>query len=110
MTGIVLASIKENGFLYHYGNLSLRPVSNVQTRDLLFKNKTIKGFWLPAFLNSLPEESFNTVIKDLIEIKSNTDLFNTKLVEVFQPKDVESAIKNYRKEMGKGKIILDFIS
>lgn len=110
MTGIILASIKENGYLYHYGNLSLRSVSNVQTRDLLFKNKTIKGFWLPAYLNSLPEDILSKIMKDLIEIKSNSDLFNTNIIEVFRPKDVEMAIKNYRKEMGKGKIILDFIS
>ena len=110
MTGIILASIKENGFLYHYGNLSLRPISNVQTRDLLFKNKTMKGFWVTAYLNSLSSTQYEHIIHDLIENKTKSDIFNINIAEVYKPKDVETAIKNYRKEMGKGKILLDFSS
>lgn len=108
MTGIILASIKENGFLYHYGNLSLRPISNVQTRDLVFKNKTMKGFWLTSFLQSLSQEELNTIIANLIEYKSTTDLFNVNIVGIFKPNEVELAIKNYRREMGRGKVLLDF--
>ena len=108
MTGIVLGSIKENGLLYHYGNLSLKPISNVQTRDLLFKNKTMKGFWVPNYLKSLPKEESNKIMQDLIEFKTSTDYFDVKVANVFKPGDVEVAIKNYRNDMGKGKIILDF--
>jgi NADPH:quinone reductase-like Zn-dependent oxidoreductase len=108
MTGIILASIKENGLLYHYGNLSLRPISNVQTRDLVFKNKTMKGFWLPSFLNSLSSKDYSEIFNELIDLKCNSDTFNTNIIDTFHPKDVDVAIKTYRKEMGKGKIILDF--
>lgn len=108
MTGIILASIKENGYLYHYGNLSLRPISNVQTRDLLFKNKTMKGFWLPGFLQSISPDQAETIKKNLIEYKSSTDIFSVNILDVFKPNEVELAIKNYRRDMGKGKILLDF--
>ena len=108
MTGIILASIKENGLLYHYGNLSLKSISNVLTRDLLFKNKTMKGFWVANYLKTLPEEELNTIMQNVINYKTSTDYFDVNVAAVYKPSEVEVAIKNYRNDMGKGKIILDF--
>ena len=41
----------EEGSLYHYGNLSLRNISNIITNDLLFLDKKVLGFWLFKYLN-----------------------------------------------------------
>lgn len=107
-TGIMFEFLCEEGILYHYGNLSLTPISNVLTKDMLFKNKTMKGFWLTNYLKSLNEEELKAIYTKLIEYKITTDFFNVNIVNVFKPNQVELAIKTYRNDMGKGKIILDF--
>lgn len=108
MTGIILESLCEGGVLYHYGNMSLTPISNVQTKDMLFKNKTMKGFWLTNYLKSLTDVELKAIYTKLIDYKITTDFFNVNIVNVFKPNQVETAIKTYRNDMGKGKIIIDF--
>jgi NADPH:quinone reductase-like Zn-dependent oxidoreductase len=110
MTGIILENLSENGIIFHYGNLSLNPVSNVLTKDLIFMNKTMKGFWLTNYLKSLSEDELNNIYIDLLKYKTSTDYFNVNIVNVFKPNEVALAIKTYRIDMGKGKIILDFSS
>ena len=75
-TGIMFEFLCEEGILYHYGNLSLTPISNVFTKDMLFKNKTMKGFWLTNYLKSLNEE----------ELEKSLSIYDRKITEgVHQP-------------------------
>ncbi len=108
ITGIILENLSEGGTLYHYGNLSLTPVSNVLTKDLIFMNKTMKGFWLTNYLKSLSEEELKNIYMNLLKYKTSTVYFNVNIVNIFKPNEVATAIKTYRSDMGKGKIILDF--
>jgi NADPH:quinone reductase-like Zn-dependent oxidoreductase len=103
-TGLVLNNIVENGCLYHYGNLSLRPLSAIMTNDLLFQNKTMKGFWLHRYLKEYPE-TVNYFLKDLME---KTSLYETNIQAVFKPENFEDAFKTYRQNMSLGKVLFDF--
>lgn len=107
-TSLILNNIRENGTLYHYGNLSLRSISNIQTVDLLFKNKVIRGFWIVSYLNSLNAEKREEIVNMLLDLKVNSNIFNTNIISTFKPNDFDNAINDYRHEMGNGKVLFDF--
>jgi NADPH2:quinone reductase len=102
MTGNILNAIEHEGVLYHYGNLSLRNISNVSTYDVLFADKSIKGFWLFKYLN---EKLFNEFE---VSLKNEPEIYDTNIQSVFNPEDYEEAFKTYRINMSKGKILFDF--
>lgn len=107
MTGLILRLLEEEGELYHYGNLSLKPISNVLTNDFIFLDKKIMGFWLFKYLHSNADcdAIYNNYIN---ELKNYPEIYETKIKAVFKPEQFEEAIKSYKNEMSKGKVLLDF--
>jgi NADPH:quinone reductase-like Zn-dependent oxidoreductase len=103
-TGLVLNNLREEGCLYHYGNLSLRTLSNILTNDFIFQDKTIKGFWLFKYLKNNP----TVVDKFIQDLRNNTGLYETQIQAIFKPEKFEDAFKIYRQNMSLGKVIFDF--
>lgn len=59
MTGKVLSLLPDGATVYHYGNLELKKIGDVNSADLIFKEKTLTGFWLSNWTKSLkPEELY----------------------------------------------------
>lgn len=107
LTGNLLNCLPSNSTIYHYGNLSLRSIGNVLTEDILFMNKTIRGFYLLNYMNSSGGEikkEFNRIIN-----KYGYKAFSSPIVNEFTPENVEFAIQEYRKTWSKGKTLLKFI-
>jgi hypothetical protein len=107
MTGLILRMLEENGELYHYGNLSLKAISNLMSNDFIFMNKTIKGFWLFTYLNNQCDSNliFNNYVQ---ELKTNPEIYESNINAVYKAEQFEEAIRVYKNEMSKGKVLLDF--
>lgn len=110
-TGIILECLADNGKLYHYGNLSLRAISNLNTNDFIFKNKSIQGFWLFEYIRNNFNNDFDQFYKMFLDDYVNNfdySIYNSDIQAVFKPEEFEEASKLYRNNMGKGKVLLDF--
>lgn len=107
MTGTILNTLEEEGVLYHYGNLSLRNISNITTYDILFMDKKVVGFWLFKYLKKIDKNG--EVIKLFLDyLQNQPEIFDSNIQGVFKPDNFEEAFKVYRNEMSKGKILFDF--
>jgi NADPH:quinone reductase-like Zn-dependent oxidoreductase len=89
--------------LYHFGNLEKKPIVNISTADLIFKNKEIKGFWLASWLETLKHEEIfswlNYVKRDFED--HDGEIFSTNFVKEFQLDKFADAIKNYQETSGR---------
>ena len=91
----------------------MRPITNIQTSDILFFNKTIKGFWLFKYLNELNKNGSKTNKQIVVEhfyklLKEEPNLFASKINKIFKPVDFQLAIDTYRTNLSEGKVLLDF--
>jgi NADPH-dependent curcumin reductase CurA len=111
ITGLILNSLNENGELFHYGNLSLREITNLSTYDFIFQNKTIKGFWLMKYIEEYGRDKFFEEFEESYIDNYNKDnnLYDPEIQCVFRPEDFNEAIKYYKDNMSKGKVLFDLI-
>lgn len=102
-TGKCLSGIKAGGVLYHFGVLEQKPPSGFSSKDFIFENKSVKGWWIPNFLA-------NTEVKDLLAYKkliiddydlNEGKIFTTEYKDSFALKDIEKAIQVYTSSSGK---------
>jgi NADPH:quinone reductase len=104
--GKILSLLPNGAVLYNFGNLEIKKLG-IDSSSLIFKNKSIHGWWLLNWLKTLtPEERYkwwDYVIKD---IKSGSDLFLTKVSKNFSLKQIYEAINYYQKNMSEGKVLL----
>ena len=110
MTGTILENLCDDGVLYHYGNLSLRAITNLDTKDFIFRNKTIKGFWLMEYIKNNFENIdnfYNLFLEDYVNNLQN-NIYNSEIQAIFKPENFDEASKLYRNNMGTGKVLLDF--
>ena len=94
--------------MFHYGNLSLRSISNILTNDLLFQNKSINGFWLHRYLNQqrkISADVYSEFIEDLIK---HPDIYISNINNIYSPEQFTEAFKEYKDNMSKGKILFKF--
>ncbi|MCB0805461.1 MAG: zinc-binding dehydrogenase, partial [Bacteroidales bacterium] len=104
-TGQLLNAMPEGAEVVVYGGLSDQPSGNINPMGLIFKNKTVSGFNLGHWIDSLPVDNFEKItqqVQDLfIEGKFHTEIqAECKLNEAVQ------GIRQYLKSMSAGKILL----
>lgn len=109
ITGKCLTAIKDNGVVYNYGNLSFEDLSDFYTKELIFNNKRLEGWWLKIWLESAGKETmgkyFGMIQKDLE--KDNGKIFKTEYRTSYKFSDFEKAFKDYT-EKGSGKVLIEF--
>lgn len=52
MTGLLLKNMPSHSTAYVYGLLSMKPNQTMDTVDMLYNDKTMKGFFLPNWLHT----------------------------------------------------------
>jgi len=102
-----LKCIPDNSILYHYGNLELKKINGLESSELLFKNKTIKGWWLDPWMKSLKIGELKKW-KDYVidDFKSNSGIFFTHYTKVYPLSQIYHALDYYMANMSEGKVIL----
>lgn len=112
VTGNCLKALKNKGVLYHFGNLELSRLSDIDPRDFFFNEKVFKGWWLSAWLEERSHDlkdkdlSLNTIdywrniIKTDFELNDGK-LFGTEFKKKFDLNDIEKAFETYLTSSGK---------
>jgi NADPH:quinone reductase-like Zn-dependent oxidoreductase len=106
-TGKLLFCLPKGSVLHHFGNLEKNNLGNIRSADLIFYDKEIRGWWLNNWFKKLSTDELDYWLGYLrSEIQTNSDLFRTKVHEMYDLEEVDMAISDYLKDMSKGKIIL----
>lgn len=103
----VFAALPDCSTLYHYGNLEVKPISNIGSRDLISRHKILTGwsqnFWRASLTPEEVQYWHNYIIKSL---EGESSLFVTETAGSYNLDDVNTAMKDYLFEMSKGKVLI----
>lgn len=104
LAGKILSSLEIGGTMYVFGSLSLNNIP-LNSGLLIFKNLTIKGFWLTSWMENTSPQMQKTAIKTVFEHLSKesiqVDVASSYPLEKFQ-----EAIQAYETPGRNGKILL----
>jgi NADPH2:quinone reductase len=106
-TGRMLTALPNGSTLYHFGNLELKRLNNIDVEEFMTKSKTIKGWWLKNWLMSIDRNSALEYAKRVRDDLTNDGgIFHTDDSKVFTIDQIEQAFEYYLTHMSEGKIIL----
>jgi NADPH:quinone reductase-like Zn-dependent oxidoreductase len=106
-TGTILKLLPPGSTIYHFGNLELKRLGNIDTSDFIFHKKLLKGWWCTEWIKSLnPEERKSWMEFIVKEFESDSDLFETTLSKKFTLEEYDKAFEYYLGHMSEGKLIL----
>jgi NADPH:quinone reductase-like Zn-dependent oxidoreductase len=91
-----------NSTTYNYGALSLQPIT-VSSVDLIFKSKTITGWWLTSYLTDLElaGKLFAGAFANLA-----TKTYKTEVCAKYPQEEFAAALEFYSKNASKGKVLI----
>lgn len=99
-----LDCVSRNGTLMSYGMLSLQNIE-LNASLLIFKNITVKGFWLTTWLGNLAREEMASVANKVLSAQAGHQI--KAHVEASYPlEDIKKAIEHMESSGRNGKIIL----
>ena len=101
----VLNALQVNGKMLVYGALSLQPVP-VNNGLMIFKNLTIKGFWLTTWMMSLSREQRHQIIPEVLGMLTSQSL-KADIEAEYPLSDFKKAIEHMESPGRKGKILLN---
>ena len=100
-----LECLAPNSTMYVFGLMSLKNIP-VNSGLMIFKNLTIKGFWLTSWLNALGHEETIEVTQQVLGMLAQQTL-STKVEARYALEDIHKAIAHAESPGRTGKIILD---
>ncbi|MFP4470784.1 MAG: alcohol dehydrogenase catalytic domain-containing protein [Bacteroidales bacterium] len=104
LTGKIFNAMPAGSEVIVYGGLSGTPVSQIDTLELIFKNKILSGFNLGGWLQEISREEFGKVSKYLellfLEKKLQTDIQASIPLS-----DFYEGIRKYISAMSDGKVL-----
>ena len=102
--GVLIEAAPIDSTLILYANLSESPIS-IETRDIVQKEKVIKGFSLPNY------NAKKSLLKALSDTKKAQKLIKNELNSIVQKKfpldQANEALELYKNNMSAGKVLLD---
>jgi NADPH:quinone reductase-like Zn-dependent oxidoreductase len=104
MSGTIINALPDGSELILYGGLSGKPVGGINTLDIIFKGKSIKGFNLGQWKEETGHEKFLEIADELQGLIIKGTL-RTRIQGAFQLKEVQAAMEQYIRNMSAGKII-----
>ncbi|MBC8148020.1 MAG: zinc-binding dehydrogenase [Bacteroidetes bacterium] len=104
VTGQIFNNLPKNSKLVLYGGLSGAPVGNISSLNLIFKNSTIMGFNLNAYIENLGVDKLLELSNSLQDMIINDEV-HTEIQGSFPLEEVGTALKTYISNMSKGKIL-----
>ncbi|MGW8124073.1 zinc-dependent alcohol dehydrogenase family protein [Roseivirga echinicomitans] len=101
----VLNSLNFGGKMFVYGALSLTPIP-LNNGLLIFKNLTIKGFWLSTWITSLNREQRTAIFPEVLGMLAKQDL-KADIQATYSLDEIHKAIAHMERPGRTGKILLD---
>jgi NADPH:quinone reductase-like Zn-dependent oxidoreductase len=106
-SGRFLSAMPDNSILYHFGNLELKRIGELDTNDFIVKCKQFKGWWLTGWMETLTKEEILKYLEyirnDLI---SDKPILTTDYTESFNLDQIEQAFEKYMTNTSAGIIII----
>ncbi|CAI6012961.1 unnamed protein product [Closterium sp. NIES-65] len=104
LTGAVLSSVRPGGTVLLFGGASGATFS-ASIGDFIFRDVTLKGFWLGPFLKALSHEQRQAVVKEAFDLIANNTVTPFTGDRMDLP-EFATALKNQMAENRQGKILL----
>ena len=104
----VLKAMPINGTIYQYSNIAMKALGEFFSEEFLFKNKTLRGFWVTKYIKRITEAELNEFKTAVAEdIAPNGPHYFASTIQGEYPiENYEAARKQYVKNMTKGKVLL----
>jgi len=108
MASKIFKLMPEESTMYQYSNISLKPLGELLSEYFLFQYKTIRGFWVSYYLNTLKKSEIEQIKKTVYEdlTPTGSHLFVSPIIGEYPLEKYEEARKLYIKNMAKGKVLL----
>eukprot|EP01135_Chromosphaera_perkinsii_P000663 Nk52_evm30s147 gene=Nk52_evmTU30s147 len=107
MTGILLDSLAPKGEVYLYGNLSGRAISNLDPSAFIFRDKAIRGFWLPEYLEQKYALKLTMWTRKISKsLEGDGASLGTNYQAEFHLAQIFEALKRYTTGMSSGKVLI----
>ncbi len=103
--GLLFNAMPDDSELVVYGGLSNKPISDISSMEMIFKNKIVSGFNLGAWKDLLDEGEFEKVSK-IIQDKFIAGEWKTQIRQVVPFDQITDALKGYLGNMSGGKVLL----
>jgi NADPH:quinone reductase-like Zn-dependent oxidoreductase len=104
MSGMMLNAMSEGSELIIYGGLSGKPACGINTLDIIFKGKSIRGFNLGEWKEEVGPDKFQEVADELQKLIMKGVLL-TRIQGTFHLDEVQTAMEQYIRNMSSGKIM-----
>lgn len=104
LAGKILSSLEIGGNMYVFGSLSLDNIP-LNSGLLIFKNLTIKGFWLTSWMENTSPQMQKTAIKTVFEHLSKESI-QVDVASTFPLEKFQEAIRAYETPGRNGKILI----
>jgi len=101
----VINALQMNGKMFVYGMLSLQPIP-LNSDLLIFKNITIKGFWLTTWFMSLSGDERRSIVPKILGMLT-TETLKADVEAAYSLDNIVDAIKHMEAPGRSGKILLD---
>jgi NADPH2:quinone reductase len=105
LTGTILNALVDGGEVYVYGGLSEQPISQISPRDLIFKNKAVKGFWMSEYVKSKYKLGLLQWTWTIVPLLTSD--FASDVIGEVKLEEIHQGILKYAKNMSSGKIIVN---
>ncbi len=104
-SGTVFNAMPEDSELVVYGGLSGKPMTGIDTMDVIFRDKIISGFNLIDWKNELDENEFLEINEKLQQKFINGEM-KTNIRTTARFEDIVKGLKEYIGNMSSGKILI----
>jgi NADPH:quinone reductase-like Zn-dependent oxidoreductase len=103
-SGELLSLVGDGGMLVSFGGMSGKPMQ-ISSSDLIFKQATVKGFWLSKLLRTTPPQETGKLIAELVALVAG-GVITLQVGGVFDIKDISKAAAASSEAGRPGKILL----
>lgn len=97
--------LTQNGVIVSYGSLSKKPIE-IKSRALIYKNVTLKGFWLTKWLEGLSKNEASKSFSELFSTLKDSS-FEIPIDRAYSLKEFKDALAHAKRGSRKGKIIFN---
>ena len=103
---IGLNHIQDHGTIINYGLLSGKNIE-IDPHKIIFKNISLKGFWLSLWLEKMSYNDKSKSYNHLAELIIN-NILHTKVDKIYHVSEIKKAVVKANKYKRNGKIIVGF--
>ena len=105
LSGFIFNTMPSNSELVVYGGLSNKPISEVNTMDIIFQNKIITGFNLMDWKTEIGHDEYLKIVNELQKLYISGQL-TTKIQDCVSLENIIQGLKTYLGNMSDGKILI----